>query len=366
MTWRVAITDAAGAEEIADLGWSWLSFTHVLNGPGSAEIRLPMSEADRADVEPGVKRYKIYQGSTLRAAGRIWIARVNTRYSEQEVRLIGEGLGGSFTRRLIGWEAAYFPDLTSPTYPAVQYGLSQEEMIFDLIDRSQAEEGGDLGITQGTHTGGSHPRKRWYCEEHGVRISDVIEEISGLADGIDWAITPTLTDTADSEFTTWNPSRGTDLSGTVHIAGTDILDVLEMEIDARQIITRGRSVIKGDCDPYVATLTDSSVLDYGLLEKFEPAESDQEEDADETAEALLSIAPIVDTDVEYQLSAGPALGTFDVGDTIRVSSAREGWGFDVDGRVQEVEVRAQLPDDDDHTFVRVAFSEIRALDLESS
>jgi len=360
VVWTVSILNLNGTTRVADLPWSELSFTHVLNAPGSMEIGVSINKVSRADIEPGQSDYVIKQDGTTRAEGRIWNARVDTNASTLRASITGEGLAGIFARRLIDWESRYEPVTESPTNINTLYAISQEDILWDLVERTQAETGGDLGITQGAHTGGTHNRRRWYCAEDGVFLADVFDDFASLSDGIDWAISPTLTDSGLRELVTFNPHRGTDLSGSIVLDGAVYLDTLSYEIDAGQIVTRGRSVAEGDCDPAVGDVTDAGALaDYGLLEDFEGANSDQVDDVGELAAMLVSPHPVVGMDVTYELTDGPAIGDFDVGDRIRVVDAnRPGWPLDITGHVQEIEVTVQLPDtSDETTFVRVNVSE---------
>jgi hypothetical protein len=322
---------------------------------------------DRADVEPGQKDYRIYQDATLRAEGRIETARPATGYNQQTAKLIGEGIAGQFARRLIAWQTRYEPDTETPPNLNTDYGLSQEEILFDLIETAQTYDGGDYGITQGTHTGSAVPRRHWWCAEDGVVLASVFDNFSSLANGIDWAITPTLTDDAFRELTTWNPSRGTDLSGSVVFSGTEYLDNLTYEIDARQMVTVGRTVGEGECEPPMGYAVAATALaNYGLREAFESADTDDPAETDELARGLLSTSPLAGFDVYYQLSAGEPLGTYDIADTIRLTSPRSGWELDVDAYVQEVTVTCDLPNDDEHTFVRVNLTEVQEAAEDSS
>jgi hypothetical protein len=357
--WSVDIHDLDGSLRVSNLKWTSLSFTHVLNAPGACEIGVKMTKVARADIEPGQSDYKIYQDGTLRAEGRIWTAKPDTGQDSLSASITGEGIAGIFARRTIDWETRYEPVSESPTNINTQYGLSQEEILADLIALTQAEDGGDLGITPGAHTGGAHLRRRWYCAEDGAFLSDIFDDFASLSDGIDWAITPTLTDDASRTLVTFNPHRGTDKTGTIVLDGPMYLDTLSYAIDAGQIVTRGHSVAEGDCDPAMGDVTDDAALaSYGLLEDFEGSNSDDPDDAGELAATLVSPHPVVGTDLEYRLPLGPAIGAFDVGDRIRVIDAdRPGWPLDIDAHVQEIEVTVQLPDDDDHTVVRVNFSQ---------
>jgi hypothetical protein len=354
--WRIAVHDLDGTERVHDLGWSGFTFSHVHNGPGSFECDISMAKVARADIEPGQSDYRVYDGSTLRAAGRIWTARVDPRNDFQRATIIGEGYWSVLRRRLIDWEVRYEPVTESPANLNTAYELSQEEIAWDLIDRSQGEPGGDLGLTLGSHTGGAQLRRRWWCEEDGLVIAEIIESFTELKQGIDFAITPTLTDAALKTFRTWSPSRGSP-SGVV-FDGTNFLDTLTYEIDAHDIVSRAKAKVTGDCDPYLADQTDAtSLADYGLLEDLTDVDSEESDDADEAAQEMLDERKtvLVSDAIDYELSRGPALGTYDVGDTATVQSPRVGWELDITARVTAVEVSVQLPET---TFVHVDWTQV--------
>ena len=356
MTHRVATYDLDGTERVHDLPWTALSYTHVLNGPGALELDVSMTKVSRADVEPGQTDYRIYQDETLRAEGRIWNASPNTNAGELTAKITGSGIAGILSRRLIEWDVLYVLSSESDPDPDT-FTMTQQDILFDTVDRSQAEDGGDLGITQGTHTGDDHYRHRQYCREDGIFCSEVFEDFAGLSNGLDWALTPTLTDSSRRELLTWNPRRGSALDGSIVLDGETFLDDFSYNIDASQIVTRGRAVGEGD-NPAEGDAADAGALaTYGLLEDFEQSQSPRLEDADETAEELISPFPLVAADVTYQLTKGPAIGDFDCGDYVAIVSPRPGWELTIVARVQEIGISVQLPDDDAHTFVRVNWSE---------
>jgi hypothetical protein len=359
------IRNLDGSVRVSSLPWSSLSYTSVLNGPGSCEFDVSLAKVTRAQIEPGKSDYRIYEDGTLRAAGRIWSARANTVFTDGSYRatIVGEGVGGIFSRRTVDWGIEYVRVTESPAAPDTTYGLSQEEILWDMVLRSQSEPYGDLSVTQGAHTGTTPVlRHRLYCEADGTYISEVFEDFAGLGNdrGLDWAITPTLTDSSVYELVTWCPKRGSDLSGSVSLDGTAFLDTLNFTVDAGQVVSRGHSVAEGKCGPFLSDQSDAGALaEYGLLEAFESANGDDVEDADDTAQALISPKALVGADIEYELSAGgPAIGSFDCGDIVNVTSSRPDWGFDVPALVQEIQVSIQLPDNDEMTFVRVNITEV--------
>jgi hypothetical protein len=354
--WHVSIHELDGTETIAELPLRDWSFMHELNGPGSFEAEINMAgpwQVLRSDVEPGQKEYRCFEGDVLRAAGRIWAARVDPGQDTRKVKLVGNGHWSVIQRRGVDWEVRYEPDPEDPPNPSTAYGYDQSEIVFDLIDRSQSEPGGDIGITDGIHEGDPITRRRWYCVEDGVKVSDVAEEFEALSEGIDYAITPTLTDDSLKQFVTWQPKRGTDLSGSIVFNPEDYLDTLNYEIDAGNLITRAHSRGEGDCEPPTADITDDLALaGYGLLEDFDSVSSEDQADVTEDAQEMLASRrdALGAFDVYYWLPNGPAIGDFDIGDLVRFIDDRDGWGMDEVLRVNEVEVTIQMPQT---PFVRV-------------
>jgi hypothetical protein len=361
--WRVATYDLDGTERVHELDLGDFSFKHVLNGAKSLEGDVSMAKVTRAQIEPGSTNARIYDfDEVLRWEGRLWTFRADTRSEVLRTVIIGEDEWSVLRERMIDWEVRYEPVTESPANLNTSYGLSQEDILWDLVERSQAETGGNLGLTQGTHVGSAHPRRRWWCKEDGVFIAEVAEnDFSTLSDGIDWAITPTLSDPTLRTLQTWNPSRGTDRTATVVFDGTNFLDSFVYEVDARDIKSRAHAQTNEQCDPYMADVSDATALStYGLLEADTDVDTDDPDDADEAAEELVNQGErvLVADSIEYRLPEGPALGDFDVGDTVTIQSTRPGWELDIVARVLEIEVTVQLPHDEAHTFVRVGWKQV--------
>lgn len=357
MTWTIATYDLDGDVVQADVPWEYLRVIYTRNGPGSVEFVCSMTKVPRSTIATMERDYRVSHDSTLVADGRIDRLAVDTNYNRRKVRVFGQGIAGMLAHRLVDWEARYEPVTEDPVNINTLYGATAEDILNDSVARTQDEPGGDLQIVAGTHTGGSHTRRRWYCAEDGIYLSEIFDDMSRF--GLDWAVTPTLTDPSFRELNTWSPARGSDLTGSVVLDGQDFLDTLTYEEDGTAIITRGHSVADGDCDPYMGDETDEGALaQYGLLEKFEAAGSDAADDAQDAAHSVLSPNPVVSFDVWYELPKGPAIGAVDIADIITVSSSRDaGWTFSRSMVVEEIEIVQQLPDDDANTFVRFGCSE---------
>lgn|GEM_PF-3116117 len=70
--------------------------------------------------------------------------------------------------------------------PLVYAGVDQAQIVWALIQHTQAQAGGDLGITAGTLDGGSILRDRAYLM--GENIADILSNLSATFDGPWWGI----------------------------------------------------------------------------------------------------------------------------------------------------------------------------------
>lgn len=119
----------------------------------------------------------LYRGSNL--FQRFRVASVEQSWDENGNDTVA--VSGVCYRRLL--QARHLPD--DVTYA----GVSQGAIVWDMIDRTQSEISGDLGITLGT-TGPVVMRDAFYLK--GQNIFDAITEYTKLADGIEWDIDENL------------------------------------------------------------------------------------------------------------------------------------------------------------------------------
>lgn len=353
-TFRVATFDLSGSEvahslSLADYTWSPGRNDDPGHLDGDINMLGPRAVA-RADVEPGQRDYVVYVDEVPMAAGRIWAARVTSALASGDapkVNIVGNGYWSVFSRRLVD-EIRFAAELEDPTVGPTYYALSQEDIVWQLIANSQAKTGGDLGITQGSHTGTTSVfRDRWWCTEDGVKVADAADEFADLEQGLDWCITPTLTDATLKSFRTWCPFRGEDLTSSVVLEGTHYLDNLVYEVDAGNVLSRVLAIGDAQCAPAAADDSDASNLAaYGLLEDLTTLSADSDLDVEELARETLdsqhfALQPF---DISYLLDkvGAPQLGDFDIGDLITFQAGDVGWELDLPVRVDAVEVHCQM------------------------
>lgn len=97
-----------------------------------------------------------------------------------------------------------------PGNTLVFVGEDQADIVWTLVDESQALTGGDWGITRGLAPAGT-PRDRSYDTFNSLRSR--IDELAAVDGGFDWAISPA------KALDVWTPRRGGDLDDVVDLGG---------------------------------------------------------------------------------------------------------------------------------------------------
>lgn len=101
----------------------------------------------------------------------------------------------TFTVNCVGYLNFYKTQYVTKTYTQV----NQEDILWDVIDTCNAKSGGDYGIRQGTHTGGTTKRDRTYERKE---VASLIQQMSNVIDGCDFDFSP------DKKFNTYE-AKGT-------------------------------------------------------------------------------------------------------------------------------------------------------------
>ena len=127
------------------------------------------------ELLPGLTEAWLYRDDVLIFAGPIWDGNISTK--ENKFSCVAEGLASYFDRRRIVGDY----DSSAP--------LGQQ--AWNLINASQAQSFGGLGITLGATVPGAAPsaRFKWKNDEL-VMITDALADLSEGDNGFDWEITP--------------------------------------------------------------------------------------------------------------------------------------------------------------------------------
>lgn len=79
-------------------------------------------------------------------------------------------------------------------------GVEQRTILWNLVQETQGNAGGDLGITDGTSSGAAVARDRTYAA--GQNIGEAMDQLGRVIDGFEWEVDATLA------LNRWNPQRG--------------------------------------------------------------------------------------------------------------------------------------------------------------
>lgn len=347
-TWSLDVYALNGAVTATGLPWQSWTFNYVLNSPGALEADLPLrhSAVTQAVLAPGQKELRVYRDSVLVWAGYLWGVAVQPRDS---VRIRAEGYLSRFRRRFVMTDLVYSD-------------VNQQQLAWNLISHTQGLSGGNLGITQSTHTGGNVTRDAEWCMLDHPNIGEEIEGFAEYDDGIDFEITPTPDDADDKQFKTYQPRKGSDLSGSVVFTEQNLMGY-EYELSADGAVSRLVTTGNGDCNPPEDDRTDATALSlFGLLQEFETVDKGSFRAVRAYGAEMLrnrKQAQRLSTLTYAEGTGARAWAAFVVGDVIRVNAA---WGptggfgrVDENGRVLSVEVFGQQPD---NVFYRVVLDSV--------
>lgn len=119
----------------------------------------------------------------------IWLYRDGVLYQRFRVTNIQQDYGPSYDLNLSVAGACYRRLLKSRHVrsPLTYAGVSQGDIVWDLVQHAQAATNGSLGITLG-NAGPVVPRDRSY--QPGTNIFDAITELTQIDNGLTWNVTP--------------------------------------------------------------------------------------------------------------------------------------------------------------------------------
>ena len=333
-TWDLDLYDLnAGSPRLSSSAFKSLMFNYQLDDPGAIEGELYISDPDtiKANFNPGQVEIKLKRNGTKVWAGYLWLTSINV--TDYTVRFQGEGYASKFRNRVTTDDLIYHPE-------------NVHQIMWNLINNAQSKTNGDMGVTQGAHTGGSTSVNRDYCGTEFPNLADSLDELTTMDDGVDWLITPCISYGTDKVFRTFNPRRGTDLSGSVTL-DQDNTQTLTYEIDATEVANDVWTIGTGDCTPPENEQTNgSSQTNYGLMQAVE--DTDYTDSRDITAHGREYIrnhkTARWTASAIYEEVNGPSWGAFDVGDIITLASNRGYSNFSQGMRVTGIEVNLTPPD----------------------
>src|SRR6266576_41481 len=192
-TWRLDVHPLNGSVEASDVKFEGASILWALNGPGTTEIEFALSGSNapaNSLLQPGKKELKWYRNNQLVWGGYLWSVDVDV--VGYTLRAFGEGYLSRLRHRVVVSNLGF-------------QDVAAHQIAWELIDHTQTQTNGDLGITQGSHVGGSVLVDREYCANQFPNIGDAINDLSSLEDTWDFYISPQMSVHTDKVLRTWNP-----------------------------------------------------------------------------------------------------------------------------------------------------------------
>jgi hypothetical protein len=268
-TYRVVICDLADVamSEVPALN---LAYGFELNGVGFCTFVLPTlhDKCKRSTLTPGKRIVKVYRNETLVWAGYLWGASIS---DERGVRFNCQGYLSRLGKRYID---------STKTYDNVE----QSDIAWDLIDFTQSQTDGALGITRQTANTGVH-RNIKYAHWERIKVLDAITELSAMGDGFDFEIDE------NKVFKTFYPNKGTSNPNLVMEFGKNIFGFSYVD-DAGSVINEVSALGSGEgTNMCIATsVSTGSRSGYGLLEEaFDFSNSKYFDNLQKKSDAMLRL-----------------------------------------------------------------------------
>lgn len=242
--YRIQLVDRAGTEKVADLFFTDLTISAVLNGPGAVSFALPLQHPDATadNLLPGAREVRVFRGATKVFGGLLWA--VTADVNARAIRCAAEGWFSLLRHRVVTADLVFAEE-------------DQLDIAWGLIAHTQSAS--SLGITRGSATASGIARSMVWCVEDEAVIGDAITDMASADDGFDFWID------AEKVWRTASPRRGSS-TAVVFDAGQNISQ-LRIDKDAASMANR---IIGYDetlnCVPQTTVVEDAgSIATYGLL-----------------------------------------------------------------------------------------------------
>jgi hypothetical protein len=321
-TWSLDLFDLGGTAVGTALAFQRLTAKRGLMADDSIEVDLLWQEASRADWAGGERKLRLKRDAGYVWTGGLW--RLMGDGPSRTFKVQGNGSWSWFKRRF-AQDDLHFTD------------EPQQDLAFALLDHTQTQANGDLGITQGAHSGTSIPRSRWVCRYE--NIADSVEALTGFSDGFEFDIDP-----ATQEFKTWAPNRGT--ATGITLTGSDEV-TFEWEEDYLEALSYVVATDDDACSPTTAIRSDgTAIARFGRLEDVILVDSGtlSEVQAAGDEELRKRKAGVIKAKTAFDDDYGPAWGTYDLGDTLTVNVGNGPAVFNRDFRIVEISLSLEGPE----------------------
>lgn len=356
MSWQLLYADTLTGSVHGVLPVESFGYMHQLNGAGNISARLPLESTSNSrltnqvafprieagKLEPdGSTRLWVLRDGVPQWGGLMWTRDIDP--GNNAMTIAGEGVLSYFRRRSIRENKKY-----SATD---QIGIAE-----DLIEYAIEQPGGDPGVSVAGTASSGVLRDRVYPKQEYKSIGDAVEQLAAVIDGFDFSFDAgysgsALVDTFNIQYPNWGRS-----TNHVFEIGTNV-NLLAERSDGTSVASLAVATGAGQGPTMLRKWAwDTSKLGTRpLLEKVN-SYSDVSVASTLQAKADLDLLrgsePVSLIDLEILPGTLPALGSYRVGDRVRVKGSH-GY-FDVDATYRIVTIGVAVFDDGESVSLSLA------------
>jgi hypothetical protein len=353
-SYRYLLADALSNSLLAEVPFESATFSHVLNAPGafSGTLGLKQPTSVQTVLKPllspstsslGKLALYVERDGVIVWGGMPWTSEPDI--DAGTMTLNGEGFLSYFRRRVLRAKKVY-----------VQQDQTTQ-IAKDLINWAQSVTGGNIGVdTTGVAATGVL-RDRTYEAFERKNIGQAVEELAAVDNGFDFRFDSTWNGTSIlTRFLTSFPNTGRQTQFVLEVGAQ--LSNLNIKTDGTSLATNVDVIGAGEGDiGLIATVSDPGLI--GVYPILDDVESHTDVSERPTLEAyarkrlVRGKRPIVIPEVEVDPALEPVLGSYVVGDIMRV---RGGYGLaEIDGQFRVTEIGVSV-DDNGGESAKLAFA----------
>ncbi len=327
--WRLLYAGAVSGAVLGELPYLQASFTEQLNGVGSWSATIPFDEpdvihapdgaggvdqidrsavVDFAGIAPGETVVYFERGGVILAAGIVWS--IDLDFEAGTMQIAGGGLGSYYARRI--------------AIDATFTGADQLDIAETIVWYSDTYHG--LGIQYAYPTSGVL-RDRTYRRIEAKPVLEALEQLAAVQNGFDWRFRAhreagSIVRRIHLDY----PAIG---RSTTHVFEVGVnAALLNYSEDGTQLVNSVLALGAGEgVDKLTAYAGASLPAERLYMERtLSHVDVNQQTTLDGIAQRAIERARVPTRRISLVLApdSEPALGTFDVGDRVRVR-ARKGW-----------------------------------------
>lgn len=323
--WALNVYDLAGGTVLTPMPFRSLKATWQLNAPGTIEFDVVYrggnpqatygSEASPAGhLRPGARILKLTRNGTVVWGGYLMDLQVEAK--ARRITAQGDGWWARVRQRVIDADLIWTAATPLPAGANAQAG--QHAIAWAVLNHIQGQADGGLGFTDGANNGTDTFRSRHYCgATERPNAAQAVEDFTALDDGFDFEIDP-----ATRALNTWGPQRKSTPGITLNESNLMDLQWQDSVRDTANVISAQGT---DDCGPVLDDFADSSLrAAYGRLQDIVQSNSDtqSEIDAEGREELRARKHSTFTARAAFEETAGPAWGTYSLGDLITLAPSR--------------------------------------------